>query len=79
MPVEHVLNDCYNERGYGEEGGIYKKLDMIKVGLSALPIPNLKSRRKHIYLHDISHLVTGYGGSWLSEGSVSSWEVATGD
>ncbi|PRY28629.1 hypothetical protein CLV58_12846 [Spirosoma oryzae] len=78
MTVEHALNEFYDEYGYGEEGGIYKKWDMIKFGPIALPLPNLESRRTNIYLHDISHLVTGYDVSWLGESSVSSWEVATG-
>ncbi|MCX6214204.1 hypothetical protein [Spirosoma sp.] len=78
MIVEHALNDFYHQHGYGEEGGINKKWDMIKFGSIALPLPNLESRRKNIYLHDISHLVTGYDVSWLGESSVSSWEIATG-
>lgn len=78
MTVEHALNDFYNQYGYGEEGGINNKWDMIKFGPIALPLPNLESRRKNIYLHDISHLVTGYDVSWKGESSVSSWEIATG-
>lgn len=78
MNVEHALNDFYRQHGYGEEGGINKKWDMIKFGPVALPLPNLESRRKNIYLHDISHLVTGYDVSWVGESSVSSWEIATG-
>lgn len=78
MNVEHALNDFYNQHGYGLEGGINKKWDMIKFGPVALPLPNLESRRKNIYLHDISHLVTGYDVSWVGESAVSSWEIATG-
>lgn len=78
MNVEHALNDFYNQHGYGLEGGINKKWDMIKFGPVALPLPNLESRRKNIYLHDISHLVTGYDVSWVGESSVSSWEIAAG-
>lgn len=78
MTVEQALNDFYNQHGYGEEGGINKKWDLIKFGPVAFPLPNLESRRKNIYLHDISHLVTGYDTTWLGESAVSSWEVATG-
>ncbi|MEZ0608881.1 hypothetical protein ACAW74_10220 [Fibrella sp. WM1] len=78
MNIEQALNNFYGQHGYGEEGGINKKWDMIKFGPIALPLPNLESRRTNIYLHDISHLVTGYDVSWVGESSVSSWEIATG-
>lgn len=78
MNVEHALNDFYTRHGYGEEGGINKKWDMIKFGPIALPLPNLESRRKNIYLHDINHLITGYNTTWKGESSVTSWEIATG-
>ncbi|GAB2562683.1 hypothetical protein [Spirosoma areae] len=78
MNVEHALNNFYEQYGYGEEGGINNKWDMIKFGSIALPLPNLESRRKNIYLHDINHLVTGYDTTWKGESSVTSWEVATG-
>ncbi len=78
MNVEHALNDFYDRYGYGQEGGINKKWDMIKFGPIALPLPNLESRRKNIYLHDINHLVTGYDTTWKGESSISSWEIATG-
>ena len=78
MNVEHALNDFYDRHGYGEGGGINKKWDMIKFGSISLPLPNLESRRNNIYLHDINHLVTGYDTTWKGEGSVTSWEVATG-
>lgn len=78
MNVEHALTDFYNQHGYGLEGGINKKWDMIKFGPLALPLPNLESRRKNIYLHDINHLVTGYDVSWAGESSIASWQIATG-
>lgn len=78
MTIQHLLNNFYDQHGYGEEGGIHKKWDMIKFGPIALPLPNLESRRKNIYLHDISHLVTGFGTTWQGESSVSSWEIASG-
>ena len=78
MNVEHALNDFYNQHGYGLEGGINQKWAMIKLGSVAFPLPNLESRRKNIYLHDINHLVTGYDVSWVGESSVASWQIATG-
>lgn len=78
MNVEQALNNFYDQHGYGEQGGINKKWDNIKFGPLALPLPNLESRRKNIYLHDIHHLVTNYDTTWLGESSVSSWEIAAG-
>lgn len=78
MNIEHALNDFYNQHGYGEGGGINKKWDMIQFGPISLPLPNLKSRRINIYLHDINHLVTEYDTTWKGESSVTSWEIASG-
>lgn len=78
MNVQHALNDFYDQHKYGREGGIDRKWDLIKFGPLALPLPNLESRRKNIFMHDIHHLITGYDTTWLGEGSVSSWEIATG-
>jgi ubiquinone biosynthesis protein Coq4 len=29
-------------------------------------------------LHDLHHIVTGYGMDWAGEGEISAWEIATG-
>ncbi len=31
-----------------------------------------------MYLHDISHIVTGYDTTWKGESAISAWEIASG-
>ncbi len=78
LTVEESINIFYKENNFGEDGGASKKYAWIKFGFFSIPIPNSKSRRENVYLHDVSHIVTGYDTSWEGESSVSAWEVASG-
>lgn len=76
--VEKAIQDFYKTHDFGEDGGIHEKYAWIKFGFIAIPIPNLESRRSNVYLHDISHIVTGFDTTWQGESAVSAWEVASG-
>ena len=73
-----AISAFYDMHDFGQDGGINEKFAWIKFGIFSIPIPNAKSRRQNIYLHDVSHLVTGYDTSWKGESAVSAWEIATG-
>ncbi len=76
--VAQALQDFYSRHNYGEEGGIHERFAWIKFGFVSLPFPNVAGRRKNVHLHDINHIVTGYGVSWKGESAVSAWEIASG-
>ncbi|MCW3466115.1 hypothetical protein [Chitinophaga nivalis] len=76
--VKEALQDFYQQHQYGEEGGTYEKFAWIKFGFFSIPMINTAGRRKHVYLHDIHHIVTGYDTSWKGESSISAWEIAAG-
>lgn len=76
--VEQSIQDFYDRHDFGEDGGVNEKYAWIKFGFLSVPIPNVESRSQHIYLHDISHLVTENDTSWKGESAVSAWEVASG-
>lgn len=73
-----AIQDFYNRHDFGEDGGVNEKYAWIKFGIISIPIPNAESRRKNVYLHDVSHIVTGHDTTWKGESAVSAWEIASG-
>lgn len=73
-----AIQDFYDRHDFGEDGGINEKYAWIKFGFFSIPIPNIESRRNNVYLHDVSHIVTGYDTTWKGESAVSAWEIASG-
>ncbi len=78
LTVKESIDIFYKNNNFDNDGGASKKYDWIKFGFFSIPIPNSKSRRENVYLHDVSHIVTGYDTTWKGESSVSAWEVASG-
>lgn len=76
--TEQAIQDFYDKHDFGEDGGITKKYAWIKFGFFSIPIPNTNTRRNNVYLHDISHIVTGHNTTWKGESAVSAWEIASG-
>ena len=42
------------------------------------PIPNTRSRKRAVKIHDLNHLVTGYKTDREGELEISAWELASG-
>jgi hypothetical protein len=76
--VGQSIQDFYNQHDFGKDGGINEKYVWLKFGFFSIPIPNFESRRNNVYLHDVSHIITGYDTTWKGESAVSAWEVASG-
>lgn len=76
--VGQAVQNFHEIHHYGYEGGINEKYAWIKFGVLTVPIPNVKGRRNHVYLHDINHIITGYDTTWKGESAVSAWEIASG-
>ncbi len=43
-----------------------------------LYIPNSRSRRRAVPLHDLHHVLTGYPTTFLGEAEIGAWELASG-
>jgi hypothetical protein len=76
--VGQAVQDFYIKYNYGEEGGIHEKYAWMKFGFLSIPVPNVDGRRKHVYLHDINHIITGNDTTWKGESAISAWEIASG-
>lgn len=46
-------------------------------GLS-LRLPNTKGRKRAVPFHDLHHVLTGYGTSWMGEAEIGAWELRSG-
>lgn len=76
--VQEVIQEFYSKNNFGQDGGINEKYVWIKFGFFSIPIPNVESRSKNVYLHDIHHIVTQNDTTWKGESAVSAWEIASG-
>lgn len=76
--VGQSIQDFYDRHDFGEDGGVNEKFAWIKFGFFSIPLPNFKGRSQNIYLHDVSHIVTGNDTTWKGESAVSAWEVSSG-
>lgn len=65
--VEHLSDEAFTRR-----------INYVRIGILTLPFPNPKPRREIVHLHDVNHILSGYDTSWIGEGEVSAWELATG-
>jgi hypothetical protein len=54
--------------------------DWVKLKMGPIPVgfPNTEGRRRAVKLHDLHHVLTGYGTSWTGEAEISAWEIASG-
>src|SRR5215469_14126369 len=43
-----------------------------------LKFPNTKGRQSDVPLHDLHHILTGFGTDWTGEGEIGIWEIRTG-
>lgn len=75
-PSVGVLRDEFRERSGISETN--KPFEWISLGPVPVPIPNPPSRRRALRIHDLHHVVTGYGTDLSGEAQVSAWECAAG-
>ncbi len=75
--VKEALREFYKTHYFGEEAFTAKWVQ-VRLGPIRFPFPNPKQRREVIYLHDLTHLLTGYDTSWTGEGEIAAWELASG-
>jgi len=61
-----------DEKGYSER--------WVKVKMGPIPLyfPNTPSRVRAVRLHDLHHIVTSYDTSWIGEGEIAAFEIASG-
>ena len=64
--------------GFDADGGYTKRWFRIESRPIPVYLPNLKARVDAVRLHDIHHIVAGYGTDWRGEAEIGAWEIASG-
>ena len=77
VTVGEARERYFRENGLSEAGYAARW-----VRLQAVPLPmyfpNTRSRVRAVRLHDLHHIATGYGTSWIGEAEIGAWELAAG-
>ncbi len=78
LPLLDARARFFADNGYGDDGGYSERWVKLKLGPLPLAIPNTASRKQAVPLHDLHHILTGYGTDWLGELEISAWELGAG-
>jgi hypothetical protein len=60
------------------DGGYLDSWVKLNIGPIPFGFPNSDARRRAVKLHDLHHVLTGYGTTWTGEAEISAWEIASG-
>lgn len=69
--------DYFADNGFSE-AQYHDRWIKLPVGPLAVYIPNSRSRKRAVRLHDLHHVATGYDTSWRGEAQISAWELGAG-
>jgi hypothetical protein len=70
--ARYFADNGFSEAGYDDA--------WVKLEAGPIPmwIPNSASRKRAVRFHDLHHVLTSYPTTWVGEGEIGAWEVATG-
>lgn len=75
--VREARAQYFTENGFDETSYV-EKWAKLKVGFLPVVIPNTKSRREALPIHDLHHVATGYETTVVGEGEIAAFEIAGG-
>lgn len=75
--VERALTEYLAENGFTREEYDAKTTSASFLGVK-FSVPNTKTHRWAIMLHDLHHVATGFGTDLVGEGEISAWEARGG-
>jgi hypothetical protein len=78
LPLREARARWFAEHGFDADGGYTKRWFRIESWPIPVYLPNLKARVDAVRLHDIHHIVAGYGTDWRGEAEIGAWEIASG-
>jgi hypothetical protein len=70
--------DLYFERNGFSLAGYSAPTFTLKFLGIAVTFPSTANRKRALPLHDLHHIVTGYGTDWIGEAEISAWELRAG-
>ena len=76
MQVKEKLIEFYTNNNLAKDGGVNQNWNKFKIGPFSVLFPNLG--KEGYLLHDVNHLLCGYGIDWLGEFEIAAWEIGSG-
>jgi hypothetical protein len=78
VALRQALQIHFAENGFPPDGGMSKKWEVVWAGPVPIGLPNIAARRRATPIHDLNHLVSGYGHDAIGEGENAAWELGGG-
>jgi hypothetical protein len=80
MTVKAALDDYLSSNAFdvGAYGTPTCEVDLAEITGEVWAFPNQPARRRAIPIHDLHHVLTGYGTDVMGEAEIGAWELATG-
>ena len=78
LALRQALQDHFAENGFPPDGGMSKKWEVVWAGPVPIGLPNIAARRWATPIHDLNHLVSGYGHDAMGEAENAAWELGGG-
>lgn len=75
--MQEALDLFLGTNGFSTRDYTAPTFTLVMVGL-ALKFPNTKGRQADVPLHDLHHILTGFGTNWIGEAEIGAWEIRTG-
>ena len=81
-PDEQTLREgrrrFFAAQGFAPDGGY--DVSWATETFAGLPysVPNTRARARALRVHDLHHVLTGYGADWRGEAEISAWELGSG-
>jgi hypothetical protein len=76
--VREALAQHLSDSGLPPDAGDSDHFAVVKIFYFPYPIPNTRSRKRAVRIHDLNHLVSGYQADRIGELEISAWELASG-
>jgi hypothetical protein len=85
-PVSDVASSSMREAleahlatsGLPPDAGDSDPFAVVRIFYLPYPIPNTRTRKRAVRIHDLNHLVSGYKTDRIGELEISAWELASG-
>jgi hypothetical protein len=78
ITLRETLQRHLAENGFPADGGLSERWGVVRVGPIPLCIPNTKGRRRATPIHDLNHVLSGYGHDAIGEAEISAFELGGG-
>lgn len=77
MRVVDARASYFARSGFDDSTYTARFIELPALG-TTLYLPNIADRRAAVRVHDLNHLLTGYGTDWLGESMISTFELGMG-